>query len=89
MSSWLASGSNTTLKVNGFSLSVFSSVSWIEDQPSLNYMYVGKVCRADPHPYSAVARKLDDAEIVVLDFSAVERPHPNHDVDVVAVDFVL
>ena len=42
-----------------------------------------------PHPYSAVARKLDDAEVVVLDFPAVERAHPHHDVDVVAVDFVL
>ena len=49
----------------------------------------GAVPTVEPHPYSAVARKLDDAEVVVLDFAAVERPHPHHDVDVVAVDFVL
>ena len=41
------------------------------------------------HPNSAVARKLDDADVVALDLAPVERPHPNHNVDVVPVDLVV
>ena len=38
------------------------------------------------YPNSSVSGKLEHAEVVIFDFSSVERPDADDDVDVVAVD---